>query len=64
VARKIGDFQARVLLIVFYFLIFGPFALLVSRVSDPLAIKPNGPRGWHPRGNPEGAPMERARRQF
>jgi hypothetical protein len=64
VARRIGDFQARVLLMLFYFLIAGPFALVVSRVSDPLAIKPDTPRGWRPRGNLEGAPMERARRQF
>lgn len=64
VARRIGDFQARVLLILFYFLIAGPFALVVSRVSDPLAIKPNTPRGWRPRGSLEGEPMERARRQF
>ena len=48
VARRIGDFQARVLLTVFYFVILGPFALVIRR-SDPLAIRPRAPRGWRER---------------
>ena len=35
VAHRIGDFQARVLLTVFYYVILGPFALVLRR-GDPL----------------------------
>jgi hypothetical protein len=63
IARKIGDFQARVLMTVFYFAIFGPLALVVRWRSDPLAIKPGTPRGWGHRDARAGAPMAQARRQ-
>ena len=62
VARRLGDFQARILLTLFYFLIFCPFALAVRWRSDPLAIKAGTPRGWRARDDREGTPMERARR--
>ena len=39
VAHRIGDFQARVLLTVFYYVILGPFALVLRR-GDPLGIGP------------------------
>jgi hypothetical protein len=64
VGKRIGDIQARVLLTLFYFLVFSPFALPVRWWSDPLAIKPCTPRGWCPRSDGESAPMERAVRQF
>ncbi len=64
VARKIGDFQARVLLTLCYFIVVAPFALAARWGSDPLAIKPGSPRGWRPRPHQQGAPMERAMRQF
>lgn len=64
VAKIIGDFQARILLTVFYFFIFGPFALAVRLFRDPLGIKPGGARGWHAKGDEAIAPMERATRQF
>ena len=41
VGKEVGDLQARGLLILFYFLILGPFAILVRTMSDPLAIKAN-----------------------
>ncbi len=63
IARKIGDFQARVILIVFYFAILGPFAVWLRWSSDPLAIKPGTPRGWRPRESPGGTSLERAIRQ-
>lgn len=63
IARKIGNFQARVLLFVFYFVIVAPFALVVRWGGDPLAIKPGTPRGWYPLGEKEGTPAEQARRQ-
>lgn len=64
VAKKIGNFQARVLLAVFYFTLFCPFALAVRWSSDPLAIKARAPRGWQPLVPPESSPLDRARTQF
>jgi hypothetical protein len=63
VARKIGSFQARVLLSVFYSLILAPFALAVRWGSDPLAIKPGSPRGWRGRPEPRVPPLQQARSQ-
>jgi hypothetical protein len=64
IARKIGDFQARALMTVFYFVILGPVAIGLRWRSDPLAIKATTPRGWHPIEQQNGLPMERSRRQF
>lgn len=64
VAKKFGDFQARVILLLFYFIVLGPFALGVRWGSAPLAIKLGSPRGWGPRPE-EGRPaMDCAKRQF
>ena len=59
--RKMGDFQARVLLTVFYFVILAPFALVIRFKADPLGLKRGG--GWLPVTR-TGDPLERARRQF
>jgi hypothetical protein len=64
VARKIGDFQARALMTGFYFLILGPVALGLRWRSDPLALKAGTARGWRDIEGKDGAPLERARRQF
>jgi len=65
VAKKIGDFQARVLLNVFYYVVFAPFALAVRRWSDPLTIKKGTPKGWQQfTADKTGTPMERATTQF
>ena len=61
VGRKIGDFQARVLLTLFYFVILAPFAVVIRFKADPLGLKRGG--GWHPVTR-AGDPLERARRQF
>jgi hypothetical protein len=63
VAHKIGNFQARFILALFYYLVLGPFAVVVRWLSDPLAIKPGTHRGWQPRSNAEGTRMEQALRQ-
>jgi hypothetical protein len=34
--RKLGDFQARLILSIFYFVIIAPFSLLVRFFNDPL----------------------------
>ncbi len=64
IGRKIGNFQARVLMTIFYFTLFLPFALIVRWNSDPLAIKQNAPHGWQVLGPPEGSPLDRSRSQF
>jgi hypothetical protein len=64
IARKIGDFQARVLLNLFYFIFLLPFALIVRWATDPLAIKPGHSRGWRPRPDEQGPSVERAAQQF
>ena len=62
--KRIGDFQARALLSIFYFIILAPFALIVRLVSDPLAIKSDTGRGWQVKTEGEGSSRERVRRQF
>jgi hypothetical protein len=61
-AHKIGDFQARVILAIFYFLVLGPFALGVKFLSDPLQLKSR--KGWLDRLNSEENPKDLARKQF
>ena len=58
-AHRIGDFQARVLLTVFYYVILGPFALVLRR-GDPLGIGFAAARGWRRRD--AGASISRASR--
>ena len=64
VGKVIGDVQARILLMLFYFVVLAPFALAVRWGSDPLEIKPGTPRGWQPRGEKTGTLLEQAARQF
>jgi hypothetical protein len=62
VAHRIGDFQARVLLSFFYYVILGPFALVLRR-SDPLRIRPGTTVGWQRREDIARSVAEQARRQ-
>lgn len=63
-AQKIGDFQARLILTVLYFLVLGPFGLFMSLLRDPLRVKHPPERSqWTPR--PADLPtLETSRRQF
>lgn len=62
-AHKIGNFQARIVLTVFYFLILTPFGLLVRLFSDPLHCKSGpGTTGWLPRETRD-VDLDAARRQ-
>lgn len=45
IAHKIGNFQARVLLTVFYALLMFPFGMAVRLFSDPLRVK-RRPTQW------------------
>ena len=65
IARKIGDFNARVILTIFYLLPFMPFALAVKTFTDPLQMKKKTRHGWHIKEEKEGTtPLDRAQRQF
>jgi hypothetical protein len=62
IAHVIGNFQARVVLSVFYFVVFGPFGVAVRLFGDPLDIRGStGPR-WLERAVP-GDVVEAATRQ-
>ncbi len=50
IARKIGNFQARVILTVFYFTIALPFGTGARWLADPLHLKRRAaPSGWRAR---------------
>ena len=64
IAHIIGNFQARVLLSLFYFLIVPPFALIVKVRKDPLRLRLiASPSGWIERPEPP-PPSQAAHRQF
>lgn len=46
-AHKIGTFQSRILLTLFYFVVLAPFGLAVRGLADPLHMKSRStPAGW------------------
>jgi hypothetical protein len=63
IAHKIGNFQSRVLLNAFYFLILMPFGLGVTLFSDPLRLKLQSRSHWSEKIT-DATPREHARRQF
>ena len=63
IAKKIGNFNARVLMTIFYFLFFSWLSIPV-KVKDPLTIRGKKKAGWTPRPTEEVTPMEQAVRQF
>ena len=64
IAHKIGDFQARLLLSIFYYLVFSQFALGVKLFSDPLMLKRRSFARWISKEAERAGPWERARRQY
>lgn len=52
-ARKIGQFQSRIILTLFYFVFVTPFGLALRLVADPLHMRPRtisqAQSGWQPR---------------
>lgn len=61
-AHKVGNFQARMLLTLFYLVIALPFALAMKASSDPLALKQKKPH-WVERVR-HAVDLTDARRQF
>ena len=62
VAKKIGDFQARLILSLFYFLIVLPMGLIARMFSDPLSLKRTAAH-WYAKPSAP-ALLDDARRQF
>lgn len=64
VMKRVGNFQARVLLTVFYLVIAAPFGLGVRFTSDPLRLRRHqGQSGWVPRESRD-ATLEWGHRQY
>jgi hypothetical protein len=63
IAKAIGNFNARVIMTVFYFIFLAPLSIPV-KAKDPLVIRGKKNAGWNPRPTAEGTPMEHALRQF
>jgi hypothetical protein len=64
IAKAIGDFQARLILSVFYFIIVGPFALILRWAGDPLSLKKGAEQGWRVKTESKDPPLKRAMNQF
>lgn len=63
VGQAIGDFIARLVLSLFYFTIFVPFALAVRFLKDPLGVKTHANPGWWLERKTRDLTIEDARRQ-
>lgn len=66
IGQFIGDFIARVVLSLFYFTLFVPFAVGVRLFGDPLGVKVKtkaNPSWWLERATRDSA-LDDARRQF
>ncbi len=63
IASLIGNFQARLILLIFYFMIVPPFALIVKLLKDPLMLRsPSGKSLWV-EGPAADSSLQAARRQ-
>jgi len=62
-AHRIGNFNARVILSLFYFIFISPFAIFVKLFLDPLRIKKGKSSYWIEREG-EKQDIEVAMRQF
>lgn len=63
-AHKFGNFQARLILSLFYFIVICPFAAVVRFISKPMRLKILRTSNWvaHEAGGED--VLSRARRQF
>ena len=64
IGQKIGDFLARVVLSVFYFTVFLPFALVVRLFQDPLKIRPRNLKTYWEGKQAQPTGLDDARRGF
>ncbi len=59
---SIGNLQARLLMLFFYYFLVAPFAIIV-RIANPVSEKKHAP-AWVRRETREEDPLERARKQY
>ena len=64
IAKKIGDVQARIILTVIYFIIVGPFALVLRLAADPLSLKKSAKQAWREKPEAKESALKRAMNQF
>jgi hypothetical protein len=62
--HKVGDFQARLILTLFYFVVICPFAAVVRFGAKPLRLKSLHTSNWLRSEVDTDDSMARARRQF
>ena len=62
-AQKVGNFQARVILSLFYFLLVTPIGILIRLFGDPLRLKQYAKSYWLPK-EPKENNLDEAKRQF
>jgi hypothetical protein len=62
-AHRFGNFQSRLFLLIFYYIVAAPFALALKLLSDPLRLRATT-GAWTPRRQPAGDALSAARREF
>ncbi len=62
--HKVGNFQARLILSLFYFIVIFPFGMVVKYVSKPLRLEPSNTSNWLVQSGEAEDVLARARRQF
>jgi len=62
-AERLGVLQSRLLLVLLYFVVVAPFALLVKIAKDPLRMRRIGGSNWIARPA-SSTDLERSKRQF
>ena len=62
--QKLANLQARLLLFVFYYTIFAPFALGLKLLSDPLRLRRQSTDTWLERPPSDTDNVTLAKRQF
>lgn len=63
-SAALGDFQSRIILTLFYFVIAAPFGLGLRLLSDPLHLKGFRQAAAWPERPPAATTLEEARQQF
>jgi len=64
IGQFIGDLIARVVLSLFYFTLFVPFAVAVRLFGDPLSMKAKANPSWWLERSTRDLALDNARRQF
>lgn len=64
VARKLGEFQSRVILTIFYFVFVTPFAFGIKLFFDPLGLKAGKKNSYWIKRKKEKFGLDKGERQF